>query len=424
MLRRVILLLIVLSLVFLISSVAADTGCMLVHKTVAAHDYPVSTGFYIDLRNSDGVVVKTLYFDDTGTQTVHGLPIGDYTVIEQDPGSLWTISGDNNKKVTVAAGESVCSIAAIKNEYNRGCIQVHKTVDAHDYPVSGFYIDLRNSDGVVVKTLYFDKTGTQTVHGLPIGDYTVVEQDPGSLWTITGDNNKEVTVAAGESGCSNAAIKNEYNRGCIQVHKTIVVYDYPGAMDFFIDIRNPDGFVMKTLHFDHTGTQTVHGLPVGDYTVVEQDPGSLWTVSGDNNKEVTVAAGESVCSIAGVKNEYNKCGGLVLQVTGNCGVIQLSWTDTGADHYDVYRGTTSGGPYVMIGSVTTNSYNDNSAASGTTYYYVVQSADKTGSELCQSNEGSAGSASCIPEFPSDFLPATLVIGFLGTVLFIRRTREH
>ena len=30
----------------------------------------------------------------------------------------------------------------------------------------------------------------------------------------------------------------------------------------------------------------------------------------------------------------------------------------------------------------------------------------------------------VPEFPSVLLPVTMIIGFLGTVLFIRRTREH
>ena len=37
-----------------------------------------------------------------------------------------------------------------------------------------------------------------------------------------------------------------------------------------------------------------------------------------------------------------------------------------------------------------------------------------------------GSSSCIqgPEFPSAFLPATMIIGFLGAVLLIQRTREH
>jgi hypothetical protein len=34
------------------------------------------------------------------------------------------------------------------------------------------------------------------------------------------------------------------------------------------------------------------------------------------------------------------------------------------------------------------------------------------------------SSSPVPEFPSAFLPATMIIGFLGAVLLIQRTREH
>ena len=30
----------------------------------------------------------------------------------------------------------------------------------------------------------------------------------------------------------------------------------------------------------------------------------------------------------------------------------------------------------------------------------------------------------VPEFPSAFLPAAMIIGFLGAVLFIQRTREN
>jgi hypothetical protein len=31
---------------------------------------------------------------------------------------------------------------------------------------------------------------------------------------------------------------------------------------------------------------------------------------------------------------------------------------------------------------------------------------------------------CVPEFPSAILPAIMIIGFLGAVLLIQRTREH
>jgi hypothetical protein len=71
--------------------------------------------------------------------------------------------------------------------------------------------------------------------------------------------------------------------------------------------------------------------------------------------------------------------------------VQLVWTDTGANHYNVYRSTTSGGPYSLIASTTStySTYLDVGLTNGTTYYYVVREAALNGDELCQSNEASA-----------------------------------
>jgi autotransporter translocation and assembly factor TamB len=33
-------------------------------------------------------------------------------------------------------------------------------------------------------------------------------------------------------------------------------------------------------------------------------------------------------------------------------------------------------------------------------------------------------STCTPEFPSAFLPATMIVGFLGVILYIRRTKEN
>ena len=73
------------------------------------------------------------------------------------------------------------------------------------------------------------------------------------------------------------------------------------------------------------------------------------------------------------------------------GKVQLTWTGTGADHYNVYRSTTAGGPYVFVASTTStySTYLDTGLTNGTTYYYVVREAALNGDELCQSNEVSA-----------------------------------
>jgi PKD domain len=72
------------------------------------------------------------------------------------------------------------------------------------------------------------------------------------------------------------------------------------------------------------------------------------------------------------------------------GKIQLTWTSTGAHHYNIYRGTVSGGPYLKIGSVVTSyaTYLDAAVVNNTTYYYVIRPAAANDDELCQSNQAS------------------------------------
>jgi hypothetical protein len=84
-----------------------------------------------------------------------------------------------------------------------------------------------------------------------------------------------------------------------------------------------------------------------------------------------------------------------LTATPEGGDIRLNWSDAGADHYNVYRSLTSGGPYVLLGSVTTNTFLDSTAVAGSTYYYVIREAELGGNELCQSNETSETASSII-----------------------------
>jgi fibronectin type 3 domain-containing protein len=71
----------------------------------------------------------------------------------------------------------------------------------------------------------------------------------------------------------------------------------------------------------------------------------------------------------------------------------MTWTASTSTvvGYNVYRGTTSGGPYVKINSslITTLTYTDTTVQSGTTYYYVATSVDSSGDESVDSVEVSA-----------------------------------
>lgn len=54
------------------------------------------------------------------------------------------------------------------------------------------------------------------------------------------------------------------------------------------------------------------------------------------------------------------------------GRIDVTWTTNGATRYNVYRSTTSGGPYTLVGNSATGTFSDTTVAQNTTYYYVVR----------------------------------------------------
>lgn len=78
-----------------------------------------------------------------------------------------------------------------------------------------------------------------------------------------------------------------------------------------------------------------------------------------------------------------------LTATPGNGQVSLTWNGSfGATSYNVKRGTTTGGPYGPVGTVTSTSHIDGGLVNGTTYYYVVSANNAIG-ESANSTETSA-----------------------------------
>ncbi len=92
----------------------------------------------------------------------------------------------------------------------------------------------------------------------------------------------------------------------------------------------------------------------------------------------------------------------VVSIASSNQSVALNWVGSGL-YYDIYRGTTSGGPYTKIVNLTTNSYySDSAVQNGTTYYYAVTALNILGEESSNSVE-----ASITPEPPPPSAPTGL-----------------
>lgn len=139
----------------------------------------------------------------------------------------------------------------------------------------------------------------------------------------------------------------------------------------------------------------------GPYTQIASQSGTTYADSGLANGtayfyvvSATSAAGESVNS---AQASATPAGSTSIPATptnlvatpGNA-TVSLSWTtSSGAAGYRIKRGTTSGGPYTLIGSPTAAAYSDATVSNGTTYYYVVASANAGGQESANSAQVTA-----------------------------------
>ena len=71
--------------------------------------------------------------------------------------------------------------------------------------------------------------------------------------------------------------------------------------------------------------------------------------------------------------------------------VALSWDPSTSQviGYNIYRGTTPGGPYTKVNAATNTAYTDSSVQSGQTYYYVTTAVDSSNVESAYSNQATA-----------------------------------
>ena len=87
-----------------------------------------------------------------------------------------------------------------------------------------------------------------------------------------------------------------------------------------------------------------------------------------------------------------------LVATPGANVVGLSWPDTGAAEYRVFRALAVAGPFALIGTTSVPSYADATVQAGITYYYRVSAFDQCESAPSSASAIPAGSCQLPPDF--------------------------
>ena len=181
-------------------------------------------------------------------------------------------------------------------------------------------------------------------------------------------------------------------------------------------------FKVSSAQTDETVSGADTGNQYGDYNGLSGIAGTFfpsWTDRRNNAREEiwTAAIQESgtPCTPPAAPT------GLTATAAG-ANQINLSWSAvSGATQYNIYRATTSGGPYTQVGTSATTSFSNTGLTCNTTYYYVVRAVNNC--ESGNSAQAQATTAAC-PVCTTQTLysagfetPATGLAGFTtGTFL--------
>jgi hypothetical protein len=212
----------------------------------------------------------------------------------------------------------------------------------------------------VTKTLTADNTGSYTFAGLPIGTYTVTPSKAGVVFSPA---TQTLALNGADATANFTAAAQTWN-----ISGTV----YGSAATLTLS-----GTAAASTSTDAAGKYTFSGLKNGSYVVAPSQSGYVFTPS-------TALVTVSNASVSGV----------AFNAQAVPSSVRLSWTAStslNVTSYNVYRGTTTGGPYVKVNSspVAALTYVDSSVSSGRSYFYVATAVDGNGNESTYSTEAAA-----------------------------------
>ena len=241
--------------------------------------------------NSD--IERELFTDENGEALFENLPIGKYTVTEDDSTvpAAYLVADEQ----TVTVEYNTTAEVKVTNEEKTGSIKVQKRTEG-DLNISGitFYLKGTSDTGREINIpATTDKDGVAVFENVPVGTYKIIEDKETVPYGYLVADEKEVKVEYAQT--IDATILNNEQTGTIKVHKRTegdlnisgITFYLKGTSDTGREINIP-------ATTDKDGVAVFENVPVGTYKIIEDKETVPYGYLVADEKEVKVEYAQTI----------------------------------------------------------------------------------------------------------------------------------
>ena len=241
--------------------------------------------------NSD--IERELFTDENGEALFENLPIGKYTVTEDGSTVPAAYLVADEQEVTVEYNTT--AEVKVTNEEKTGSIKVQKRTEGQKN-VEGitFYLKGTSDTGREINIpATTDKDGVAVFENVPIGTYSIIEDEETVPYGYLVADEKEVKVEYAQTIDEN--ILNNEQTGTVQVHKkTDGMTNIEGIRFILSGVSDTGREIRIEAVTDKDGLAKFEGVPVGTYTITEDGSTVPYGYLVADSKQVTVTYAQTV----------------------------------------------------------------------------------------------------------------------------------
>lgn len=241
--------------------------------------------------NSD--IERELFTDENGEALFENLPIGKYTVTEDGSTVPAAYLVADEQEVTVEYNTT--AEVKVTNEEKTGSIKVQKRTEGQKN-VEGitFYLKGTSDSGREINIpATTDKDGVAVFENVPIGTYSIIEDEETVPYGYLVADEKEVKVEYAQT--IDATILNNEQTGSITVHKTTEGQKNIEGIKFYLRGTSDTGREIDIPAItDENGVAVFENVPVGTYKIIEDKETVPYGYLVADEKEVKVEYAQTI----------------------------------------------------------------------------------------------------------------------------------